>query len=705
MMAVRWLHCLRSGWRQLPMIYQSVNSECALACAAMLSCYWGAKTDIHAVRSVVGGATFGLTFKQLRQLLARLGMQPRVVQVAPDSLGRVRCPAILHWGLSHFVVLKKATRHHVYIHDPDRGSLRLTRREVGRKLSGWAIEARPAAGFRTGDRRTRIPWASLFSFRAKWAAGLAMAFVFALLSQLIVVTLPYLFQLTVDRILPRVELGMLSGVCGVFAALAMLDWIARNAQLYLSSTIGLAISRAMADGMFGHLMRVPLRYFEGRSISDICSRFDSLDEIRRAIIVDVPAGLVSLSLLTLCLLALVRFPGPLVACTLGTAAVYLGVRGLMFRHQRRLLAESHHLRGREQATLHETLSSFSSVKAFGAEQSQRARWSACLQEASFASLRLNFSLARLDHAKELLFALEMILSLYLAVGLILSLSMSVGMLLAYVAYKRLLLSSLMTMTELAVKAGAAGVHLQRLADMAAEQAEAEHRSGTVLGTVHTIELREVTFTYPGSSVSVVTAFAAIIRAGDRVALVGQSGAGKSTLIKLLLGLLAPQAGAIHINGQALADYDRHAWLRKVGVVFQGDKLMAGSLLDNLSFFAEAPDRDRARWAATVACAWELIEALPMGLETPVQDDFASLSAGQKQRLLIARALYRRPEVLIMDEGTANLDEPLEQEILHNIAALGITVIHATHRRQVIDEASVVLRMDGSKGAEAERAPF
>lgn len=683
---------VRLGRRRLPLIYQSVNAECGLACAAMVAGYWGANIDIHAVRERCQSATFGLTLAQLRAVLHNLNLKTRVVRVEPLLLRRVRTPAILHWGVGHYVILKRATSSFVEIHDPDRGALRLTMEEVDRKLSGWAIEAVPDAEFQPFEKRQRIQWLAWLGFKPRWLVGISIVMLLALASQLIVVSVPYYLQVVVDRIIPSAELALLPNLAILFGVLVALDWLVRSTQVQIANLLGMTMSNVFGGRVFNHLLNLPLAYFEGRSLSDVASRFDSLEELRRSILEDAPTAIISMLLFMLSGLAILRFAPELLVCV----AVFLGgyalFRVLYFRRHKQLLADAFFLRTRESSTLYETLQNLLAIKAFSAESARARRWSQRLVRAGGASVRLNLARARLDHTKEASVALESVVSLYLASQLVMNGSMTVGMLVGFIAYKRLLTTSVLSLTEFAFRCRAVGVHLSRLTDIAAAAPEVDTSGGKRCDAMQSLELIAVSHVYPGTGRPTFGPVSFTLRRGERVALVGPSGCGKSTLVKLILGLIPTKHGAIAVNGDNLSDLNRAAWLGTIGVVFQGDKLLSGSLLENICFFDDKPDRTRAREAAEAAHIWSDIERLPMGLDTPLQDDFAILSAGQKQRIFIARALYKRPQLLIMDEGTANLDEILEANILKNLAGMRMTVLHATHRPQVIRDATHVLEV-------------
>jgi ATP-binding cassette, subfamily B, bacterial CvaB/MchF/RaxB len=190
-----------------------------------------------------------------------------------------------------------------------------------------------------------------------------------------------------------------------------------------------------------------------------------------------------------------------------------------------------------------------------------------------------------------------------------------------------------------------------------------------------------------------------IQAGECVAITGASGAGKSTLLKLMAGLLHPQKGDILIDGHSVCA-NRAAALGKVGFVLQDDSLFAGTIAENISFASDVPDMSRVRECARLACLHDDIDAMPMGYSTLVGDMGSALSGGQQQRLLLSRALYPQPPILILDEATSHLDVPTEQRIAAMLSGLCVTRVFAAHRPDTIAIADRVIALGRPYGTAA-----
>jgi ATP-binding cassette subfamily B protein RaxB len=216
-------------------------------------------------------------------------------------------------------------------------------------------------------------------------------------------------------------------------------------------------------------------------------------------------------------------------------------------------------------------------------------------------------------------------------------------------------------------------------------------------------LRGVSFRYAAGEADVLQNINLRIEPGESVAIVGPSGCGKSTLLKLMLGLHEPTEGEVLVGGVPLARVGLQAWRDQVGVVMQEEPLFSGSVADNISFFAPQPDFAWLQQCARVAAVHDDIEAMPMGYNTLIGDMGAALSGGQKQRILLARALYKRPQILLLDEATSSLDVERERLVNHAVRQLALTRVIVAHRPETIASAGRVIALQDGRVAQDLRS--
>jgi ATP-binding cassette, subfamily B, bacterial CvaB/MchF/RaxB len=288
-----------------------------------------------------------------------------------------------------------------------------------------------------------------------------------------------------------------------------------------------------------------------------------------------------------------------------------------------------------------------------------------------------------------------IVVVWLGANLVLDKQMSIGMLLAFIAYKDQFFGRVSNLIDRAVELTMLRLHAERLADIALTKPEPRGPAADADEAARpvAIEARNLRFRYSETDPWVLNRVSFRIEAGETVAIVGASGCGKTTLLKILASLLPPTEGELLVDGQSLASLGAARWRSMIGVVMQDDQLFAGSVADNICFFADQPEMRRIEECARLAAVHDEIAAMPMGYHTLIGDMGTALSGGQKQRVLIARALYRQPGVLLLDEATSDLDVANEKLVNAAIRATRVTRVIVAHRPETIRSADRVINLD------------
>jgi ATP-binding cassette subfamily B protein RaxB len=312
---------------------------------------------------------------------------------------------------------------------------------------------------------------------------------------------------------------------------------------------------------------------------------------------------------------------------------------------------------------------------------------------------------RLNLSEAIIFNGQFLLLVFLGATAVMTQDLTIGLLLAFLAYRTSFVSSASALIDQIQQWRLVGVHLDRLSDIVVQTPEPlviTPREELLPGPE--VRGQGLTFRYDPGDPPIFENLDFTIPAGSMVAIIGPSGAGKTTFMRMVLGLLTPSEGQLLVDGQRLTPATIAAWRNRIGAVMQDDHLLTGTLSDNITFFDSAPDQDRLHSVCRLALIHDDIMKMPMGYHSLVGDMGAALSSGQRQRILLARALYRDPDVLFLDEGTANLDEETERRVVDTIAALPITRIVIAHRPLLIERADLVLRLEGGKLHKVERRP-
>ena len=679
---------LLGRWRRLPLIRQSEMAECGVACLAMVAGYHGYDVDLNTLRRKFPLSPRGVRLEELMRLAERLGLAPRALRLEPDHLPDLRLPAILHWNLDHFVVLKEARRKHVILHDPACGRRRVDLAELSASMTGVALELTPGPGFERKREVERVGLGRLVGRVPGFRTAMAQALVLSAVLQLFVLVSPLYIQLAIDRVLTQGDHAWLVSLAVGFGLFTLFNVAAEALRSLVVLRLGNVVSFQLADRLFRHLLRLPLSYFERREIGGLISRFSATHPIRDlvtggivAVLIDgvMAAATVVLMLAYSRLLCAVVFSGLLLA-----VALRLALLGRLRQRTEDQLEE----RVRQDSTFIESARAIQAIKLFGREADRAQFWEDLCARYANAALRLGGFRVGFTAATNLVLGLETVLTIFLGIRLALDDALSVGMLFAFLSYRQQFLDKTSRLVEKAVELRMVGLYVERLGDIVLAPAERglNRPAKAAPPLTGAIELRGVSYRYGESEPYVFENVDLHVEPGDFVAITGPSGGGKTTLLKVMLSLFEPSAGEVLFDGRPIEVLGLQGVRRQVAAVMQEDYLLKGSLLDNIAFFDPAADRSWAQHCAVLAGIDADIRRMPMGYETHVGGMGSTLSGGQRQRLLLARALYRKPRLLFLDEATSHLEPALEAQINAALAALSITRIVIAHRPQTVAAA-------------------
>ncbi|MCB1646865.1 MAG: ATP-binding cassette domain-containing protein, partial [Pseudomonadales bacterium] len=338
----------------------------------------------------------------------------------------------------------------------------------------------------------------------------------------------------------------------------------------------------------------------------------------------------------------------------------------------------------------ETIRSIQAIKRFGTEAERESLWQNKFNTTINASIRLG----RLSLAREVLDAsvakLSYLLVVFLGAREVLEGKLTIGMLYAFMAYRGHLASAATSLVQEYLRYLMLSVHLERLADIQTAPTDASTRAFMPLPVNGDFSLQKVAFRYAAQEPWILQDFSLELSAGSKLCILGPSGCGKSTLLGLMQGTLEPQQGQILVDGYDLSGIGLTSLRTHSAGVMQQDQLMSGSLTANISFFDPFPDDQRIVTAAKLAAIHDDIVAFPMGYESVVGDMGTILSAGQHSRVLLARALYRQPRILFLDECTAHLDRDTELKVMTELMKSDITIIFITHNPGLAEMADQIL---------------
>lgn len=687
---------LQFGWsRHLPMMLQTEAAECGVACLAMVASYHGHDVDLAGLRRRFSTSLKGVTLARLMSMAGQLGFACRPLRLDMDHLIQLKTPCILHWDMSHFVVLKSVGRRGVIIHDPAQGVRRLSLEEVSTHFTGVALELTPSAEFTPMTERQTISLRALTGRLRGVFPALIQILVLALALEVFALATPFYLQWVLDQALVSADHDLLTLLGLGFLGITIFSALITAARSWVVTWLGATLNVQWSSNLFSHLIRLPLDWFEKRHVGDVVSRFGSLQTIQRTLTTQFIGSLLDglMSLVTLVVMGF--YSVSLTSLVAGLFVVYGFARWALFNPLRRANEEQIVYAARQQSELLESIRGAMPIKLACKQDERLARYANATvattnQDIGIQRLSIGFTLGN-----QLMFGAGRVALIWIAAQLALDNQFSAGMLVAFVAYADQFTSRAAGLIDKWVDFRMLRLHAERVADIALTPPEAtdDPLGNTTAPDNASIDLVNVSFRYSDGEPWILKDCNLKIEAGESVAIVGPSGCGKSTLAKIVLGLLSPTQGEVRFGGTDIRKMGLNIYRQWVGAVMQDDHLFAGSIADNISFFDPAASPLQVGEAALLAAIHEDIEAMPMGYQSLVGDMGSSLSGGQRQRVLLARALYRKPKLLVLDEATSHLDTMREQRVTDAIDQMQMTRIVIAHRLETIAKARKVIGLN------------
>lgn len=686
-------------------IRQAEAAECGLACVAICSTLLGQYLSLAELRRRFPISPRGLRLSQVMEIAGACSLSARAVRCELDELRDLTVPAILHWKLNHFVVLEKVTRQGATIIDPASGRRACSLAELSRDFTGVALEIRRSPSFRRKKQPSPLNLLSLVRFTSPVRSSLLQILFISLILQIYVLASPLYMQTAIDQAALKGDLNLLTVLAVAFGAFAAFNVLAEWMRGYASQRLSDLIGWDMASRLYHHMMRLPLPWFQRRRLADTLARFESIEPIRAVFANGIVTSVVDGALALATLFMIFAYAWPLATIVLLSVLIQCGIRLATISYTLRLSADDITAQIAEQGNRIESIRAIQSVKLMSAETQREGTWAnRFAQTVKTGQARAHATLG-VDAMRSLVDALTNVFVIFLGAKAVLEGGMSVGVLYAFMAYKMSFTGSVRSMFEQAVTWKMLDVHSDRIADIAltAQEQGLNVLTGPTSEFRGGLEVRDLAFQYSPQEATVFQNVSFSIQPGEFVAIAGPSGVGKSTLLKVITGLYPASSGAVLIDGIPLASWGPVALRQSIGVVMQDDELVAGSIAENIAFFAEQIDHDWAWLCLEHAGIAEEIRRMPMRLETFVGDMGSTLSGGQKQRILLARALYRRPKILILDEATSHLDVSRERAINAVLKDLSITRLVVAHRPQTLEAADRVIALTAT-GATAVNLP-
>jgi ATP-binding cassette subfamily B protein len=683
--------------RKLPHVFQLDEMDCGAACLGMVTRYYGKAVSLPRIRELVHTSTDGTSLLGIARGAEELGLDARTLRVSKSRLDRLPLPAVVHWEGNHWVVLYEVGERHVRVGDPARGIRKLPRSEFDEKWSGYAAVFEPTPAFdEVPEAKPSYAW--LLPFLRPHYATLIKAALLALVAAGLELVIPIFTQIVVDDALPHHDKGLLLAILGGLVLVLLVIAAATLIQRYILSFVAVRMDTSALDFLTERLLSLPMSYFTTRRTGDIERRLEGIRQVRQFLIQSGVAALTAVTSLLAALALMFYYSWILALVYVALAPFYALLMRFSSIRLRPMFDSLEESFGRYESQQIDAIRGIETVKALAAEEGFRRAMLARFQKIADRLFRAEFLIMSYEGTIQLVTFLS--LALFLVVGglLVIDGQLTVGEFVAFNALIALGNGPVLILLSLWDEAQYGRVLLDRLGDVIEHEPE-QGADRDHLQTVTTVEgairLANVGFRYGGpESPSILEDIDLDVAPGTTVAIVGRSGSGKTTLVKLIAGLLEPTEGAIEIDHVDMRTLDYRSVRRHIGFVLQENYLFDDTISRNVAF-GEEPDPRQVVWAATVANAHEFVQRLPLGYDTRIGESGLKLSGGQAQRIAIARAVYHRPPVLVLDEASSALDTESERAVKQNLDELlhERTSFVIAHRLSTIRDADTIIVLE------------
>ncbi|MBP0594343.1 peptidase domain-containing ABC transporter [Paraburkholderia sp. LEh10] len=666
-------------------IYQNEVAECGYACLAMVLTHLGRATEVRELSAYRPISANGLSLMDLYDMATEFGLAVQAYRFGIDDLPAVKRGSILHFGGAHFVVFEKSGHGYVQVLDPATGRRRISMDTFASAVSGFLLECSPTPAMPRIRAKSQVPraLARVRALNPDLRRHLAKVMFVMLGSQFAILAAPYLGNLTLDYVVAADNISLLNVLVLTFAGIFAVGALSQYVEVRLVELLHQRVQINATQGLLGHLLRNPMSWFEKRHVGDVFARVKAQDEISvqatrtfTRMCVDATVGVLALALMLI-------QSRMLTGVALAMFAVYLSIAIGMFAPMRDNHALVLETSARCDDALIETIRAASLIKLAQGETRRTAMFMTKYREYVASLLTDNRLRSARDAFLKAVQYADTIAITWVSARLMLGGKISVGVFYSFLIYKSLMSERFASLVDGVFLHFMLSVPVARVDDIAECEGErytpaADMQRAAEVRSFERIEVRDVTFSYGVSDQPVLKNASIDIHAGDKIAITGPSGAGKSTLFKLLSAAEPLQHGQIALNGIAWPNLSVDEIRRHAAHMRQGDLILHGSIADNVSLFSGSIDEARLQSTLEDAGLWSDVMRLPMRTRTIISDTIANISAGQRQRLLLARALYQNRSLLLLDEPTSNLDPASVRQIGALLQRVDCTVVVITH---------------------------
>ena len=697
--------------------------DCGPSCLAMIVKYYGKDVSIEQLRKICSLGKDGVSLLGISKAAETIGLKTIGGRLSLNTLAHeIPLPCIVHWNQNHFVVVYKIKKHNkekytVYVADPGKGHVTYTKEEFcehwistknNGEEKGIALLLEPTEQFYAQNDTKAVPTQRrvkfLWNYLKKYKRFFTQLILGLLLGSLLQLIFPFLTQAIVDTGIGGKDIGfvwlvLLAEMMLLFSRTAI-EFIRSKILLHISTRINISL----ISDFFIKLMKLPMKFFDTKLMGDLLQRIEDHRRVEQFLTSSSLSLLFSFfTFLVFGVVLAVYNLGIFFVFLMGTS-LYAGWIILFLKKRRQLDYKYFEQAGRNRNVTYQLLGGMQEIKLQGCEQRKRWEWEDVQADLFKVNLQ-SLNLQQVQQAGSITInEVKNILITVLAATAVIHGNMTLGMMLAVQYIIGQLNSPVEQLIQFIYSWQDVSISLDRMNEIHTETNEENvertrtaYTDKTTEG--HSLTIKDLSFKYDiYSPKDILSDINLSIPNGKVTAIVGASGSGKTTLVKLLLGFYEPLNGNIEIGNANLSEYNLGWWRSQCGAVMQEGYLFSDTIARNIAISDDDPDIERIRHAARVANIADYIEALPLAYNTMIGQDGQGISQGQRQRILIARVVYKNPMFVFLDEATNALDANNERAITENLSEFykGKTVVVVAHRLSTVRDADQIVVLDEGK---------
>ncbi|PJE16637.1 cysteine peptidase family C39 domain-containing protein [Legionella sp.] len=679
-----------------PSILQMDVMECGAVCLSIILAYYGLHISSETAREACGVTRDGSKAINIIKAARNLGMKAEGKRIKDiDSLGYLPTPFIVFWKFEHFIVIEGIIKNKIYINDPATGPRVITLNEFNKGYTGVVLSIRPGEEFKPSGKKEKSVFGLLRDYlKGDFIELSYLLFASALLS-IPQASLALFIEFFVDNIIIKNQehwmLGFTLSMAFTIACMIFLLWV----QQYYLVLYKIRFSIKKIPEFFNTLLHLPMSFYIQRSTGDISNRLYIFDEIAAKITEGFSEGIMnSLSIIIYTLIIL------LINKTIGLITILITIINFAaIIITKRLIIDLGRRFSQDQAKMHSIeysgVQMMEALKFMNGENRFFLRWLSYKSKLIDSQQKIDLYTSLISLLPSVLYFLNLVLLIILGAHFVMQGTMTVGGVIAIYTLLLLYSGPVIGIVENFLKINELKGDLLRVNDVLQYKTRQESSEIDQIKSTNLVDIKEVYFGYCKLEAPILTDINIALKKGNKVAITGMSGGGKSSLFNLITGLYEPWFGNIYLSGKNIKNYSSDELFKLISYVDQNIFLFEGTIRDNLTMWDRSVDDKTIVEALKTACIYDAV-AMKGGLDYRILEGGSNISLGQAQRIEIARALIKQPQLILLDEATSALDSVTEAQIYKNLGQINCSFFIVAHRLSAIKHCNeIIVIEDGS----------